>query len=340
MARIFSLLILLVIFGCASTQNEVDSSDKSALAKLMEAYERPTEIPYPDHNKYSKGRELLGKLLFFEPRLSGSQVMSCATCHNPLLGWEDGLPLAVGHGHKILGRKTPTAENLAWAGRLFWDGRAGSLEEQALGPIAAAGEMNMPLKGAVNSIKAIKGYKPLFEKAYPGEGISTKTIAKAIATYERGIVSGEAPFDRWLKGDSSAINASAKRGFRVFNGKGKCSSCHSGWSFTDHSFHDIGVKDRDLGRGKLLRLKSMQHAFKTPTLRNISQRAPYLHNGSEKTLEDMVDFYNSGGRAKRPSISSSVTQLNLTDAEKRGLVDFLKTLTSVDQLTNVSRLPQ
>lgn len=309
------------------------------MKKMMAEYQRPKSIPYPDNNKYTKAREELGKMLFFEPRLSGSQVMSCATCHNPSLGWEDGQPKAVGHGHKILGRKSPTVLNLAWAPRLFWDGRAGSLEEQALGPIEAPGEMNNPLANAVDNIKNVKGYKKYFEAAYPGEGISKDTIAKAIATFERGVVSGEAPFDRWLAGDSNAMSASAKNGFKVFNGKAKCAACHSGWSFTDHSFQDIGVNDKDIGRGKFLKLRSQQHAFKTPTLRNVTERGPYLHNGQEKTLMDVVEFYNRGGDTKRPSKSSSVTSLNLTQTEKTDLVNFMKALTSKDKPIDLPILP-
>ena len=312
----------------------------ASLKEMKKQYKRPAKVPFPADNKPNKDREYLGKLLFFETRISGSKVMSCATCHNPSLGWEDAQPLAVGHGHKILGRKTPTILNLAWAPLLFWDGRADSLEAQALGPIEAAGEMNMPLKSAVSSLKEIKGYKKLFDKAYPGEGITTKTIGKAIAAFERTVVSGEAPFDRWIKGNSKAISKSAANGFKLFNTKARCANCHSGWSFTDHSFHDIGLKTKDKGRAEHLPLPTMQFAFKTPGLRNITERAPYMHNGSEKTLEEVMDFYNRGGDVKRPSLSVEMKPLGLTKSEIKDVVAFLKTLTSKDKPISLPVLPQ
>ncbi len=201
-------------------------------------YVRPTEIPFPKSNQYTPARELLGRTLFFDPRLSGSKFISCATCHNPGFSWGDGLPLAIGHGMKQLGRRTPTILNLAWAELLFWDGRAESLEEQALGPIAAPGEMNQPLDKMIATVSSIRGYKPLFESAYPGEPANEKTVARAIATFERSVVSGQAPFDKWIAGDESAISEKAKHGFDLFNTKAACATCHSGWAFTDGGFHD------------------------------------------------------------------------------------------------------
>lgn len=197
--------------------------------------------------------------------------------------------------------------------------------------------MNMPLPTMMKNISKL--YKSDLEKNYPGEVVDEKLIAKAIAVYERKIISKDAPFDQWLKGDESAISDSAKKGFVVFNGKANCVACHSGWSFTDHSFNDIGIDDQDIGRGKLLKLKSMQHAFKTPGLRNINHRAPYMHNGSEKTLEDVINFYNGGGVAKRESISSNIKPLNLTDEEKKNLLAFLNTLTSTDAPQELPILP-
>jgi cytochrome c peroxidase len=335
--RNFLTMAITGLVGIGASMAAAKSADLKELKKM---YERPASVPHPEDNQPNAARVKLGHMLFFEPRLSGSKVMSCATCHNPSLGWEDGLPLGVGHGHKQLGRKSPTVLNLAWAPRLFWDGRAASLEEQALGPIESEGEMNMPLEGAVKTLKGIKGYKKYFESAYPGEGISTKTIAKAIASYERTVVSEVAPFDKWLKGDNTAISKAAVRGFKVFNGKAKCNTCHSGWSFTDHSFHDIGVKGSDLGRGKLLKLQSMQFAFKTPGLRNINERGPYMHNGTEKTLMEVVEFYNRGGDAKRPSLSSNITKLKLSRREKKDLVAFMNTLTSADKPVVLPVLPQ
>jgi cytochrome c peroxidase len=306
----------------------------------LEAYRRPESIPYPPDNAYTPERAELGKRLFFDPRLSGSNWISCATCHNPALAWGDGLPKGIGHGMHELGRRTPTVLNTAWAAALFWDGRAGTLEEQALGPIQSPGEMNMDLPGMLAKIDKLQAYKDLFDQAYPGEPISAQTVAKAIATYERTVVSGQAPFDRWVAGDEDAVSPAVKRGFVVFNEKGNCAACHSGWRFTDDSFHDIGVPGEDIGRGKLVKLPTVQHAFKTPTLRNIDQRAPFMHDGSEQTLEEVVELYDKGGRVQRDSLAAEIKPLELTAGEKRDLVAFLHSLTSRDEPVTLVSLPR
>lgn len=318
----------------AANANGLDQATK-------DLYKRPSGVPYPKGNAPSPARESLGKKLFFDPRLSGSNWISCASCHNPGLAWGDGLPKALGDGMKPLERRTPTILNLAWAELIQWDGRADSLEAQALMPLSSTVEMNMPHDKLAAKVSSIPGYAKLFEAAYPGEGVSPETIGKALAAYERTIVSGTAPFDRFIQGDGKAISPAAARGFALFNGKALCSRCHSGWRFTDDSFHDIGVLSPDLGRGALLPdIEVLQHAFKTPTLRNIDQRAPYLHNGSEATLEAVIEFYNVGGKAKRPQQAEDVRPLGLTAQEKADLVAFLKTLTSVDQPVELPVLPR
>ena len=304
-------------------------------------YQRPYEIPYPEDNAYSKARAELGKTLFFDPRLSRSRFLSCASCHNPSMDWADGLARGLGHAMQRLDRRTPTLLNVAWGASFFWDGRAATLEEQALGPVESEAEMNMPLPILIDTIAAIPGYKTMFEQAYPGEGITKETVAKALATFQRGLVSGTAPFDRWVRGDNTAISASAQRGFELFNTKARCNKCHSGWRFTDDSFHDIGVETTDKGRGKIFaKVRSMQHAFKTPTLRNVDRRAPYAHNGSEPTLEAVMELYDLGGRVQRDSLSREMVPLNLTEQEKKDLVEFMKTLTSEDKPIEVARLPK
>lgn len=306
---------------------------------LKNKYKRPTEIPFPDNNPHTPERETLGKFLFFDTRMSGSGILSCASCHNPSFAWGDGLPRGVGHGHQELARKTPTILNSAWNELQFWDGRAESLEEQALGPIEAEKEMNMSLEEAVGVINSIESYKKYFEAAYPGEGITKDTIAKAIATFERTVVSSQAPFDKWINGDEDAISDEAKRGFLVYNNQARCDSCHSGWNFSDSSFHDIGVKSDDKGLGAVLEIESMNHAFKTPTLRNVTQRAPYMHNGSEETLRQVIELYNIGGRVQRPTLSNEMKPLHLTEQEKSDLLAFLKTLTSEDPEVVIPVLP-
>jgi cytochrome c peroxidase len=284
---------------------------------------------------------MLGRTLFFDPRLSGSNWISCATCHNPALDWGDGLPKGIGHGMKELGRRTPTILNLAWSEAFFWDGRASSLEEQALGPIASPGEMNLATDKMVTKILQVPGYKHLFQKAYPNEPINEKLVAKAIAAFERTIVSEKAPFDQWFEGNENAISEEAKKGFVLFNTKGNCAACHGGWRFTDDSFHDIGVPGVDRGRGDFFKeIPVAQFSFKTPTLRNVVGRAPYMHDGSEKTLEDVIDLYNIGGKTKRDSLSGEIKPFNLTDQEKQALIAFLKTLTSVDKAVEIPALPR
>lgn len=317
------------------------AAEGAASKTYMPAYSRPSDIPYPKDNEYSKAREELGRALFFDPRLSGSDWISCATCHNPAFSWGDGLPKGIGAGMKGLGRRSPTILNLAWGELMFWDGRAATLEEQALGPIASEGEMNLPHEKLIAKLVAVESYKPLFDKAYPGEGITKATLAKAIATFERTVVSGEAPFDRWIKGDEKALSDSAKRGFVLFNEKALCSQCHSGWRFTDDSFHDIGVAGDDVGRGKIMPdIDVLQFAFKTPTLRNVDHRAPYMHDGSERTLVDVINFYDQGGQVKRPGISEHVKTLGLTPGEKGDLLAFLRTLTSQDRPVAAPMLPR
>ncbi len=341
----FSMVAVVgAVFGIASISMGMSITPAEAVeGGLKTSYHRPTEIPFPDpdemENNYTTDREKLGQTLFFDPRLSGSNWISCATCHNPAFAWGDGLPKGIGHGMIAVGRKTPTVLNLAWSPVMFWDGRMETLEEQALGPITAPGEMNQNMDDLMVELKNIAGYPPLFEMAYPGEGISPQTVGKAIATFERMIVSGTAPFDQWIAGEEDAISESAKRGFMVFNTKARCAACHSEWQFTDFSFHDIGLPSDDIGRGAVLpKVKSMKHAFKTPTLRNVDQRGPYMHDGSLGTLQDVVNHYVAGG-VSRPSRSDEIKPLALTGSDIQDLIAFLHTLTSDDPPMTVPTLP-
>jgi cytochrome c peroxidase len=303
-------------------------------------YVRPAEVPQPVGNRITAERAELGKSLFFDPRLSGSGLISCGSCHNPSFDWGDGMDRAVGWQMKRLGRRTPTILNTAWAESLFWDGRAGSLEEQALSPIAAKDEMNLPIERAVARIESIEGYRILFTRAYPGEKLGKDTLAKAIATFERTVVSAKAPFDEWIDGNEQAIPESAKRGFDLFNTKANCNRCHGGWNFTDDGFHDLGIAKEDHGRGKLLPQKGdVQFTFKTPTLRNVARRAPYMHDGSVETIEAVIDLYDKGPGIHRESISPDFLKLNLTAVQRKELIEFLSTLTSRDRAVEYPILP-
>ena len=330
-----------LIGGTAATAPKAAKISKTSMPGHRDEYRRPASVPYPEDNQPTPDRERLGRTLFFDPRLSGSGWISCGSCHNPGFSWSDGLPRAIGHGMQTLGRRTPTILNLAWAPALFWDGRAESLEEQALGPIQAPGEMNLSLDAMVWRLREIGGYRPLFERAYPGEPIAAETVAKAIATFERSVVSAQAPFDRWIAGDERAIPPSARRGFTLFNEKAHCSVCHAGWRFTDDGFYDIGMDATDIGRGKVTpKIELTHYAFKTPTLRNVALRAPYLHDGSAANLQAVIELYNRGGAVHRPSVSPEIKPLNLTEGEVQDLIAFMQTLTSQDAETRIPALPR
>ena len=317
----------------------VKSAEAKSRVEWKAEYVRPDSVPFPEDNPYSADKARLGKTLFFDPRLSGNDYISCGTCHNPSFAWGDGLPTGIGHGMTRLGRRTPTVLNTAWAELLMWDGRFSSLEEQALGPIGADVEMNQSLDGLVAELEQIPGYRSMFNIAFPGEGITIDNVAKAIATYERTVVSGIAPFDRWVAGEEHAISEQAKRGFDLFNGKANCVACHSGWNFTDGSFHDIGLPSDDPGRANVVEgVEAMKHAFKTPTLRDVLERAPYMHDGSLIDLATVVHHYNTGG-IKRPSLSDDMKPLGLSKQEQADVVAFMMTLTGQNEEVSLPVLP-
>ncbi len=315
----------------------------AAVAKDSDPWLRPEVAPAPPENLPDDSRIKLGEMLFWDPRLSKKGAMSCASCHNPALGWSDGLPTAVGFDMQKLGRATPTILNTAFNTIQMWDGRKANLEDQALGPIEAAGEMNLPLHEMVSRLKSIPGYSSHFEKAYPGQGISEVTVARAIASFERTVLSTESPFDRWRRGDEQAVSATAKRGFELFTGKAKCAICHMGYNFTDNGFHNIGVKDDgaspDVGRFAQRKVKSMHGAFKTPTLRDIALTAPYMRNGMYTTLTEVVEHYNRGGDVK-DNLDINIVPLDLSAAEVADVVAFMESLTGAPRVVHVPVLPR
>jgi cytochrome c peroxidase len=331
-----SCLILVSVALAAGAENM-----PSAPVDLRDLYRRPTEIPFPKNNPYSEAKAKLGQNLFFDPVLSGSRTRSCASCHSPSLSWTDGLPLAVGENQKPLKLKSPTLLNIAWIEPLGWDGHFRTLESVAFGPINSPANMNSSEKIVVERLNAIPGYAKAFEESFGAGPITKQKVELALATFERTIVSNDAPFDHWINGEDGAIGADAKSGFALFNGKARCSSCHNGWLFTDNSFHDIGVaRGSEMGRGKFFPTSAkLKHAFKTPTLRDISRRAPYMHDGSVKDLQAVVDLYNRGG-ISRPSRSAQIAPLNLTDAEKQELIAFLNTLTGQSQPSSIPAFPR
>jgi len=300
-------------------------------------------VPYPEDNKPNIARTALGKSLFFDPRMSGDGNMSCATCHNPGMGWSDGLPTARGVKSSVLGRASPTVYNTAYNGIQMWDGRKKSLEDQAMGPMQANVEMNMDIGKLFSWINSNEGYKAMFAKAYPGEPINEITLSKAIATFERSVISKNSPFDRWVRGDAKALTSQQVEGFKVFVGKGNCVACHSGPNMTDNGFHNVGltsfgVSEPDMGRYGQKPVAAMKGAFKTPTVREVSRTAPYFHDGSAKTLMEVVEHYDRGGDVKT-NLSANIKPLNLTPEEKRALVTFMEALSSPFIAIEIPELP-
>ena len=312
----------------------------AAADQVKALYQRPDAVPFPETDRYTPAKALLGQMLFHDTRLSARGTLSCASCHNPALGYGDGLVRAIGHDSKSLPRRSPSILNLAWGDLMMWDGSAGSLEAQALIPLTSGDEMDQPVGALMQTLNGIQAYKPMLAAAFPNTQVTPIEIVAALATYERTIVSGPSAFDSWIEGDDAALSPEAKRGFALFNGKAHCALCHSGWNFTDNGFHDIGLPDADIGRGRLMpRIVKMQHAFKTPGLRDAAQRGPFMHDGSLPSLAAVVAFYTAGG-AMRPSQSELVVKLHLSAEEQSDIVAFLETLSSTAQRDVVAALPR
>jgi cytochrome c peroxidase len=333
-ARFRSLVPLLLLLSLAA----LDASSDEA-----RSYARPLAPPAPSDNVPNPERVDLGRMLFFDPRLSGSGWISCASCHNPALGWADGLPTGTGEGMRKLKRHTPTILNAAYNKLQMWDGRFASLEDQALGPIGSPDEMNMDMPALLNRLKGVEGYRPLFERAYPGEGVSERSIAKAIASYERTLVTSDSAFDRWQNGDAKAMSPAALRGFRLFEAKANCVACHQGHNFSDDGFHNIGAKRAgdfdDPGRFAKVPVRVMKGAHKTPSLRDVALTPPYMHSGAYASLKDVVELYSRGGDEK-DNLDPNIKPLDLSAGEVDDLVAFLKSLTGRSAPVVVPQLPQ
>ncbi len=304
---------------------------------------RPNSVPVPHDNQLTEKRIELGKLLFFDKRLSSSNNISCATCHNPELGWSDALPKAIGHNNAQGPRNSPTIINTAYQEHQFWDGRANSLEEQALGPIENPLEMNMPLEKLIEKLKKIEAYVKLFQEAYPNTGLTKESLAKSIASFERTILSTESDFDKYILGDKGAITQEAKEGFELFTSKGRCTDCHSGFNFTDGSFHNLGLGSNDKGRIKIRKGKNISSGeMKTPTLRDITKTWPYFHDGSVKTLHEATAICGNGGRYPDiQDLSPLIIDRGLNIDEIEKIVAFLRTLEGKERKLEIpTKFPQ
>lgn len=290
----------------------------------------PTSVPMPPSNINYKAKVELGKLLYFDGRLSKNGMISCAFCHTPGSGFADARQTSTGMDGKVGGRQAPTVLNTAFNHVQFWDGRASSLEEQAIGPIHNPIEMGETHEHVAVKLGKIKGYKQQFQAVF-GTDVNLQGVADAIAAYERTLISTNSNFDKYVMGNKRAMTESAIRGMAVFKGKGRCILCHNGPNFTDNQFHNLGVLQvgplkEDSGRYNVTHDERDKGAFKTPTLRSITETAPYMHDGVFKTLEEVVEFYDQGGGANA-NLSPLVKPLQLTKEVKADLVEFLKALT-------------
>ena len=271
-------------------------------------------MPVPENNLLNRDRVALGRKLFFDKRLSADRTLSCATCHDPKRAFSDGRPVAIGIAGAKGTRNSPALINRGYGAAFFWDGRAPTLELQVLQPILNPNELGLTE-----------------EELERRMGVERDDVVAALASYVRTIRSGDSRFDRYSYGQATALNTLEKKGLDLFRGRARCSSCHIGPSFTDERFHNTGVAWRDgrladEGRHSVSGEEPDRGAFKTPTLREISRTAPYMHDGSLSTLADVLDFYSDGGR-NNPTLDPEIRPLNLSAEEKRAILAFLLTLT-------------
>jgi len=311
-----------IVWATAGSASE-GAAPRSSDQIWRSIFARPAPKPVDD---LQSKRRALGAALFTDTRLSREGDRSCASCHRPENGYSDGLPRAHGRDGTALRRNTPHLFNLAEGTRFYWDGREPTLESQARVPLSAENELAVDWARALAALEADPDLKALFVEAFRDGGLSEETVIAALTAYERSLVSPETAFDRWIDGNDAALSDVEKRGFRIFVGKGGCVACHGGWRMTDDGFHDIGVASDDPGRSVVAGGAAGIPAFKTPGLRQVARTAPYMHNGSLPTLDDVAAHY-AGGHLNRPSLAPNlVRDLDLNGQERAALIAFLKTL--------------
>ncbi len=342
----FSLFILAItsIAGCRGSNTNAPSADAftpeiQPLPAQLTTYE-PMSIP--QDNPLTAEKVALGRQLFFDERLSIDGSKSCYACHVCEHGLTDGLPKAIGAGNKQLPRSSPTLWNIGYHKEFYWDGRSNSLESQAMaawkGGNMGVGEKTGEIAAKIN---ALAGYKAQFQKVFQSDA-TPENMMKAIAAYERTIISGDTAWDRWKAGDNQAISMSAYRGWNIFQGI-KCNNCHDGVLFTDQQYHNVGIgmdqKEPDPGRGKVTNKPEDTGAFKTPTLRDIARSAPYFHDGSAKTLEEAVDIMLAGGKENPHLDKKNLQAHKILPEQREDLLNFLRSL-NVDCKISKPPLPQ
>ena len=334
---LISIFISLLYFppGIGATQSEGSSKSCNPTAtpyqlKIPLGLEEEYEEYIPKDNPLTVEKIELGKLLFFDPRLSRDNTISCASCHKPELAWTDGTKLSIGINNQLSTRNGMTVINRLYGRFQLWHGKVPTLEAQAANPLTKSVRMGMPSKDSeVAKLNAIKGYRERFQQVFCTD-VTMDGITMAIAAFERTILSGNSPADRFdLGGEEDAISESAKRGLKIFQTKGRCTRCHSGFNFTDEEFHNLGIDwdtaVADLGRYSVNKHPGTVGGFKTPTLRDISHTAPYMHDGRLTTLEEVVEFYDQGG-IQNPHLSNLIIPLDLTEQEKKDLVEYMRAL--------------
>ena len=314
----------------------------------------PDKVTYPADNPLTEAKKELGKVLFFDPRLSTSGQIACASCHEPQLAWGDGKQLANGHDRQFGKRNAMTILNTGFYDSLFWDGRASSLEDQARFPVRDHLEMNMDLTSMEQRLQSIAGYKALFQKAFGDEQITLDRIFKSIATFERTVVSKKSRFDDFVSGRAEALKDDEVLGLHLFRTKAGCINCHNTPLFSDNKFHNdgqtlFGGSQEDLGRYNVTRNRDDVGKFRTPSLRDVAFTGPWFHHGNFPTLKDVVLFYNLGNPAPiqkkylgvrdslLPKTSPLVAKLNLTDREVDALVAFMQAISSAPTRINAPR---
>jgi cytochrome c peroxidase len=286
-------------------------------------------MPVPEANPLTSEKIALGRRLFFDVRLSADRTLSCASCHDPAKAFTDGRRVAVGVGGGQGRRNAPSSLNRGYGAVFFWDGRAASLEDQVLGPIEQVAELGSTIEIVVERLRRDPAYVASFRSVFRRE-INRDDLARALATYVRSLLAGDSPVDRYFAGNRTALSSAAQEGLKIFRGKGNCTACHLGPTFSDEQFHNTGVawisgRLTDEGRAAVTGKPEDRGAFKTPTLRHIAETAPYMHDGSLPRLKDVIAFYDTGGHPN-PHLDPELRPLRLSAAEKASLITFLRSL--------------
>ena len=326
-------VVMAVAFGC--TQGRPGTSGSSAEKVLGRA-------PVPAGNPQTPEKVELGRILFFDRRLSGRAVMACATCHDPAKAWTDGRPRSIGPKAE-LDRNSPSLFNAAYEDFPAWDGFAASLEDHTAGAITFDNAMGADVPELLEALGGVPEYRDRFVRAF-GDGITFDNVTRALAAFQRSLVAFDSPFDRYQAGDRSALTKEQQQGFELFQGRAACATCHPPPLFQDNRFHALGVaaagpsKD-DPGRFGITGDERDRGAFRTPTLRNVALTGPYMHNGSLSTLADVVAFYAGGGGTIPVRSRPEIAPLDLTEQERHALVAYLDSLTSTTRDARVPAVP-